>query len=140
MTGELREKLIHFINDAEPFILHNHMRVTAVDEGTATVELELRPESLNRWNGPHGGALFTMGDMAAGLAVLTVRQESCMTLNASIDYLAKAGPTGRLAATARVRQSGGKISFCDVEIRDEPGQLIARLSTVMYFTGRALEL
>ena len=28
---------------------HNHMKVTAVDDGTATVELELQPDSLNCW-------------------------------------------------------------------------------------------
>lgn len=140
MTNELKEKIKHFINDGEPFIRHNHIRVADVDDGMAVVELEVHPDSMNRWDSPHGGLLFTLGDMAAGTATLTVRQESCMTLNASINYIAAIGSAGKLIATGRVRQGGGKVSFCDVEICDEGGRLAARLSTVMYFTGNKLDL
>lgn len=140
MTNERKENIKHFINDHEPFIQHNHIRVVDVDDGMAVVELEMHPESLNRWNSPHGGLLFTLGDMAAGTATLTVRQESCMTLNASINYIAAVGDAKKLIATGRIRQSGGKVSFCDVDICDETGRLAARLSTVMYFTGKKLDL
>ena len=63
MTEELRQKLLHSAEGpgAEPFSQYNHMKVTAVDDGTATVELELHPDSLNCWGTPHGGALFTVG-------------------------------------------------------------------------------
>lgn len=140
MTNERKENIKHFINDHEPFIQHNHIRVVDVDDGMAVVELEKHPESLNRWNSPHGGLLFSLGDMAAGTATLTVRQESCMTLNASINYIAAVGDAKKLIATGRIRQSGGKVSFCDVDICDETGRLAARLSTVMYFTGKKLDL
>lgn len=140
MTDQLRENIKHFINDGEPFIRHNHIHVTDVDGGVAVVELEICPDSMNRWNSPHGGLLFTLGDMAAGTATLSVRQESCMTLNASINYIAAIGAAKKLIATGRVKQSGGRISFCDVEICDETGRLAARLSTVMYFTGENLNL
>lgn len=140
MTDELKEKIKHFINSYEPFIQHNHIRVADVDDGMAVVELELHPESMNRWDSPHGGLLFTLGDMAAGTATLAVRQESCVTLNASINYIAAVSDAKRLVATGRVKQSGGKVSFCDVEICDEAGRMAARLSTVMYFTGEKLDL
>ena len=140
MTNERKENIKHFINDHEPFIQHNHIRVVDVDDGMAVVELEMHPESLNRWDSPHGGLLFSLGDMAAGTATLTVRQESCMTLNASINYIAAVGDAKKLIATGRIRQSGGKVSFCDVDICDEAGRLAARLSTVMYFTGKNLDL
>ena len=70
MTEERRQKLLHSAEGpgAEPFSQYNHMKVTAVDDGTATVELELQPDSLNCWGTPHGGALFTMADVAAGMA------------------------------------------------------------------------
>lgn len=54
MTEELRQKLLHSAEGpgAEPFSQYNHMKVTAVDDGTATVELELHPDSLNCWGTP----------------------------------------------------------------------------------------
>lgn len=53
MTEERRQKLLQSSQGpgAEPFSQYNHMKVTAVDDGTATVELELQPDSLN-WLGP----------------------------------------------------------------------------------------
>ena len=140
MDELLKEKIKHFINDAEPFIQHNHIRVMDADDGMAVVEAQVQDESMNRWASPHGGLLFTLGDMAAGTATLTLRQEQCVTLNASIHYIAAVGHAKRLVATGRVRQGGGRVNFCDVDIRDESGALAAQLSTVMYFTGEKLDL
>ena len=80
------------------------MKVTAVDDGTATVELELQPDSLNCWGTPHGGALFTMADVAAGMALLTLRQEVTFTVSSSIEYLSAAPGTGKLTPWAPWRK------------------------------------
>ena len=84
MTEELKRQLLAFGNEAEPFIAHNHIKVTDLSDGEATVTLPLEKDSLNRWGNPHGGVLFTMADVACGMAVLTLRQESCVTVNAKI--------------------------------------------------------
>lgn len=140
MTETLKRQLLAFGNEAEPFIAHNHIRITDLADGTATVTLMLEQDSLNRWHTPHGGVLFTMADVANGMAVLTLRQESCVTVNATIDFIAAADAGQTLTAVGRVRQMGGKVCFCTTEIHDEGGKLIARLNSVMYFTGRALPL
>ena len=59
MTEERRQKLLQSSQGpgAEPFSQYNHMKVTDVDDGTATVELELQPDSLNCWGTPHGGLI-----------------------------------------------------------------------------------
>ena len=133
MTEERRQKLLQSSQGpgAEPFSQYNHMKVTAVDDGTATVELELHPDSLNCWGTPHGGALFTMADVAAGMALLTLRQEVTFTVSSNIEYLSAAPGTGKLTAVGTVEKT---------DIRDEGGKLIAALRTVMYLTGRPLEL
>ena len=91
MTNQLKEKLLAYGTKAEPFTVHNHIRVTDLQDGEARVELTLQPESLNRWGTAHGGILFALADIAAGTAVLTLRQEVCLTVNASIDFLDAAG-------------------------------------------------
>ena len=132
MTEELRQKLLHSAEGpgAEPFSQYNHMKVIAVDDGTATVELELRPDSLNCWGTPHGGALFTMADVAAGMALLTRRQEVTFTVSSSIEYLSAAAGTGKLTAVGTVEKTGGHMGFSRTDIRDESGRLIAALRTV----------
>ena len=54
MTNELKEKLLAYGTKAEPFTVHNHIRVTDLQDGEARVELTLQPESLNRWGTAHG--------------------------------------------------------------------------------------
>ena len=68
MTKELYNKLMAFGNDCEPFLTHNYMRTTDLDDGTATVTLPMHTESLNRWGGAHGGILFSLCDVAMGMA------------------------------------------------------------------------
>lgn len=142
MTEELRQKLLRSAQGpgAEPFSQYNHLRVVAVDDGCATVELQLVPESLNCWGTPHGGLLFTMADVAAGTALLTRRQEATLTVSSSIEYLSAAPGEGVLRAVGRVEKTGGHLGFAATEIRDGDGRLIAQLRTVMYFTGRPLAL
>lgn len=140
MTPELHEKLMAFANANEPFLTHNHMEVTALSDGTATVVLPMVKDSLNRWGGAHGGALFALCDVATGMAVVTLRQETIVTVNASIDYLSAAAPDSTLTAVGRVDRMGGKLAFCSAEITDEKGRLIVRSHTVMCFTGGTLPL
>ncbi len=141
MTNELREKLLRFAQGggADAFSAYNHVRVVDVDDGSATVELTLQPDSLNCWGTPHGGALFTMADVAAGTALLTLRQEVTLTVSSSMEFLSAAG-TGTLRAVGRVEKAGGHMGFARTEIWDGDGRLIAVLHTVMIFTGRPLPL
>lgn len=140
MTPELREKLLAFGNGAEPFLQHNHFCVEDVDDGTSLVTLELQRENLNRWGAPHGGTIFAMADIAAGMAALTVRQDVNVTTSATIDYMAAAPGTGKLIARGRVRHAGGRLCYCATEITDETGKPIAELNSVMYYTSKPLIL
>ena len=140
MTNELKEKLLAYGTKAEPFTVHNHIRVTDLQDGEARVELTLQPESLNRWGGAHGGILFSLCDVAMGLAIITLRQEMVVTVNATIDYLAAAAAGSILTAVGKVDRLGGKLAFCSAEMTDETGKVIARAHCVMCFTGKALPL
>lgn len=138
MTDEKKQQLLKLALDAEPFDRHNHVQIVDVDDGWAKVELDIHPETLNRWGIPHGGILFTISDVACGMAILTVRPESCVTVSGTIDCL-RAGPTtGRIIATGRVQKVGGKLAFCESELHDEMGKLLTTGHTVMCFTGKPL--
>ena len=140
MTPELRDKLLHFCNDNEPFLTHNYMRMADTDDGTATIVLPMHENSLNRWGGAHGGILFSLCDVAAGMAIMSLRQEMVVTVNASIDYLAAASAGSTLTAVGRVDRLGGKLAFCSAEVTDETGKAVVQASCVMSFTGRPLPL
>ena len=140
MTPELRDKLLHFCNDNEPFLTHNYMRMADTDDGTATIVLPMHENSLNRWGGAHGGILFSLCDVANGMAIMSLRQEMVVTVNATIDYLAAAAAGSTLTAVGKVDRLGGKLAFCSAETTDETGKVIVRAHCVMCFTGKALPL
>ena len=138
MNEQIKQLILAAARDIEPFDKHNHIYLIGVEEGMAQVGLDIHPESLNRWGMPHGGLLFTLCDVASGIAVLTVRSESCVTLNGAIDFITAGPSQGKLIATGRTKKVGGKTAFCESEIHDETGKLIASGHSVMYFTGGEL--
>ena len=140
MTKELYDKLMAFGNNSEPFLTHNYMTTSDLGDGTATVTLPMHTESLNRWGGAHGGILFSLCDVAMGMAIMTLRQEMVVTVNASIDYLAAAAAGSTLTAVGKVDRMGGKMVFCSGEVTDETGKVIVQARCVMSFTGRPLPL
>lgn len=139
MTQEFLDGLLRSVNDGEKFLGHNGIRFTEVSEGRAVAELELSDTVINRWGTPHGGALFTMGDVACGIAAISVRGESLMTLNASIDYMERACIEGKVTAVAKVERAGGKVCFCSAEMFDCNGKRIAAMRAAMYYTGTKLD-
>ena len=140
MTKDLYDKLMVFGNDREPFLTHNFMRTTDLDDGTATVTLPMHTESQNRWGGAHGGSLCSLCDVAMGMAIMTLRQEMVVTVNATIDYLSAAAAGSTLTTVGKVDRLGGKLAFCSAEMPDATGKVIVRARCVMCFTGRALPL
>ena len=135
MDAATKAKLMALAESGEPFDNHNHFRIVDVDDGLGVVELVIHPESLNIWGTTHGGLLYTMSDVACGCAVLSLRPESHVTASGSMDYLNPAPASGRIVATGRVRKMGGRLCYCDSEVRDEAGNLIATGRAVMCFTG-----
>ena len=75
-----------------------------------------------------------------GMAIMTLRQEMVVTVNAHIDYLSGAAAGSTLTAVGRVDRLGGKLAFCSAEVTDETGKAVVQASCVMSFTGRPLPL
>ncbi len=139
MTQAFLNGLLRTANEDEHFLRHNGIHFTEVSEGRVVAELELNDTVINRWGVPHGGALFTMGDVACGVAAISVRGESLVTLNASIDYMDRACPEGKVTAIAKVERVGGKVCFCSAEMFDCRGKRIAAMKAAMYYTGTKLD-
>ena len=129
-----------FLEAHDRFAAHNGITVEDADYDYGKVSLAFEDHAKNSLDMLHGGALFTMADVAAGMALLTLRQEVTFTVSSSIEYLSAAPGTGKLTAVGTVEKTGGHMGFSRTDIRDEGGKLIAALRTVMYLTGRPLEL
>lgn len=124
----------------EPFTRRLGLQLSALSEGYACLTMPAGETCLNMWGTPHGGAIFTLCDVASGLAAIALRHEAVVTVSASVDYLSAAAPKGELTAHGRVDHAGGHTVFCTTDVTDEGGTPVARYHGVYHCTGKAVSL
>ena len=88
-------------NQFHGFNSHNHIVVTEVGEGTSVVEVEMTQDAMNPLGMAHGGLIFSMCDVATGVAARTSGRIT-VTLDSSIQFLRPGKDTSKLVAHGRV--------------------------------------
>ncbi len=94
--------------------------------GHSRLSLDVRPALTNHFEGVHGGVLATLLDVAMASAARTMQPDAApvVTVDMSLQFLRTPAP-GRIVAEGRVRQDGRSMVFCDAEVRDAQGTLVA---------------
>jgi len=105
-------------------------RLTAVEPGLATVELDAGPRHANPMGTVHGGILCDVADAAMGIAYASglAEGETFTTVELKINFL-KPVRSGRLAATGRVVKAGHTVGLVECDVLDAEGRLVARASS-----------
>ena len=112
-----------------PFIEHVGIRQQGVSDGVALSEVELVPFHMNRIGTAHGGLIATLLDNAmvsAGRAAAGP-EARLATLEMKVSFMR--GGRGLLRCSARCVHATGKLAFCEGEVRDEAGKLVATASS-----------
>lgn len=105
------------------FAVSSGMELEAVEPDHAVIRMEVRPESCNPMGTVHGGAMFTMADSAAGLAIFTDGR-IYVTQTGSLSYLRNVSG-GVIRASGTVRHRGYATACAQVDITAEDGALLA---------------
>ncbi len=105
------------------------LRPVQLEDGVATVELDVTERHLNPAGTVHGGVLASLVDTAMGAAVFSVGDTDDdggrpATIELKVSYL-EPGGVGALRCMARVRKSGRRITIVEAEVEDADGQTIA---------------
>lgn len=111
------------IERVNAFSAHNSFRLEAVERDRAVYRLDIQPESRNPHGMVHGGALYTMADDAAGMAVHTDGRRY-VTQSGTLNFLTNQRE-GVIRAEGRVRRRGKRTVYVSVEITNEEGVLLA---------------
>lgn len=74
------------VNKTNPFMLHNRIRAVALSEDRAEVRAEITEDSLNAMQTVHGGLMFVMAEVAAGLVTRNDGRKY-VTLDSSFRFL-----------------------------------------------------
>lgn len=101
-----------------------------VSAGKARAKMEIKNEHLNGVNTVHGGAIFTLADLAFAMAVNS-HGTVAVAVNVNISYF-KAVSSGTLYAEATEISLNPKLGSYTVKVTNENGDLIALFQGMAY--------
>ena len=103
------------------------LRLDHVEEGDASVSLEIEPKHRNLMGTLHGGMISTLADTATGVAMgASLDQGFTWTTTAlNVTFLAP-GRSGRVRARGRVVKTGRRFGYAEAEVHDGEGRLLAK--------------
>ncbi|WP_235578083.1 PaaI family thioesterase [Pseudorhodoferax sp. Leaf267] len=109
-----------------PFMALLDAQCTSADDGVATVELALRPELCNNHGSGHGGVVMSLLDSAMAHAALSriAYAREVVTIDMHIGFMRPV--SGHLVATGRTTGGGKSVCFCEAEIVDGTGVVVAK--------------
>jgi uncharacterized protein (TIGR00369 family) len=104
-------------------------RLTQVEPGKVTIEMDADQRHANPMGTLHGGVLCDLADAAMGMAHATTLEEgeSFTTLELKINFL-KPVWTATLKAVGVVVKRGKTIAMGQCDVTDDKNQLVARAS------------
>lgn len=112
----------------QPFFEHLGMKIEEVKPDFCRALLPFRPELRTAGQVVHGGAIASLIDTAAVVAVWSNMDPAITrgaTIDLSVSFLAAAQAVD-LIATARVIRRGRSVSFCEVDVSTPSGERIAK--------------
>ncbi len=113
------------------------LRVVTVREGYAEVLLPADERFLNPLGNVHGGAIYTLCDVAAGTAAAS-RGRVGVTLSSNVNYLRPGHAGEPMTAVTKEVKHGRQTAVYEVEVR-QGERLIAAAAFTMYYVDRTLE-
>ena len=125
MTEIELEKLRQERNLSNPFSRYLGITVEKLTPGHAEALLPAKPEIMNPIGSMHGGAIFTIADVAASFAVVS-NGVLATTSSCDIHYLSAPREGESVTAVADVIKAGKRLVISSVDVRSGNGKLIAR--------------
>ncbi|MDR3357935.1 MAG: PaaI family thioesterase [Desulfovibrio sp.] len=123
----------NYVAKHDKLVRHLDITIEEARKGYAKVTMPLMEHHKNGMGVAHGGAIFSLADVAFGAAANADAAVVVVSLNTTIEFL-RPGKAGPLSAEAKVVRSGRRIVSYDVEIFDASGELIAKAMCTGFLT------
>jgi len=130
--------LLERLNESDRFAKSIGARLVEIREGYARAELIVEERHLNGANVCQGGVMFTLADltfaaMANSHGILTVGVSN------NITYVKSARLGEHIFAECTERVDHRKLPYCDMQIRNQAGEVLAFMTGLAYRTSNAFE-
>lgn len=122
----IRREPLHDPINRNPFLKLVGAKLEEAGDGLSRYTLDLRNELVNIHQAAHGGVIMTILDAAMASAAVSKTGFSTVvvTIDMSISFMRPG--TGCLTIRGRVIGGGSTVSFCEAEITDEKGEMVAK--------------
>lgn len=102
------------------------VELTEVRPGYAKGIMPVTAKVCNARGVPMGGAIFTLADLVFAASV-NYAEETVVTQSANITFLTSAKGDTLIAEATEVRR-GKRTTYCNIEVKDSAGRLIAAMT------------
>lgn len=123
-------RLAELVNTESPFTIGNGIKAVEISKGYAHLELETTSSSLNINGTVHGGLIFTLVDMAAGAAAMSLGNP-VTTLSGNVNFFRPAFEE-KLIAKCKAIHTGRRTIVCETEVFNEKDKLISKSTITMF--------
>jgi acyl-CoA thioesterase len=121
----------NFIQAGDRFARLLGIEILEERPGYAKTAMPVDDRHLNALNTVHGGAAFSLADLALAVASNS-HGTAAVAVNCAISYLAPARQGAQLVAEAVETSKNHKLATYDVKVTDETGALIASMQGMVY--------
>ncbi len=124
------EKLRQFFGERDRFAAHNGIEILEIAPGRARVRMKVAEHHLNGLDRVHGGAVFSLADLAFA-AASNSHGSAAMGVNASIAFVKEAGGDVLFADAEEVSRSR-RLAAYEIRVTDASGQVVAIFQGTVY--------
>lgn len=135
--NEAARALLARLIERDAYARHLGLELVEAGEGSAAVRMQVRAEHINFWNSCHGGAIFSLADMALGLACSSYGSLAPL-IDAHMNFAVKVEQGERLTARALEASRTRKFAVYRIDVTRADGTLVASLTGTVYLTGKPL--
>ena len=121
-----KQRFINKVNTRCEYNKYNHIFVTDVEPESAVVEAE----SLNLLGMAHGGFVYSMCDVAAGV-IIAQYADKFVTLSGNL-YFMRQSKGKKLRCEARIIKRGRTVNVVDTCVFDDSGAVTAKGTFEIY--------
>ena len=130
--NDLSESTLGKISSGDAFAKLVGMNLLELQPGFARAELKITENTVNVHDMAHGGAIFTLGDLACEAAGNSYDQMA-IAVQTNIHFLSAGRCGDLLTATARVTSRIESFGVIDFEITNQAGRLLSKGQQTVIF-------
>ena len=123
--------------EKEPYVKLFGMKVLELSEGYSKVRMKAKKDHLNLHRTTHGGAIFSLIDVAFGSAANSYGNIA-VAINLNINYSRPSNPGDILTAEATEVSRGRTVGTYNIQVKNEKGKVVASSQAIAFIKKEKL--